>query len=54
MNDSQSILYQDCIPGGAHWSMLMRRGTQLRLTDVEGGAKPGDALLQSPQSARTL
>ncbi len=38
MNDSQSILYQDCIPGGAHWSMLMRRGTQLRLTDVEGGA----------------
>ena len=34
-------VYEDTIPGGAHWSLLMRRGTCLRLTDVEGGANVG-------------
>ena len=32
------IMYEDEIPGGAHWSMLMRRGTSLRLMDQQGGA----------------
>lgn len=35
------ILYQDEIPGGAHWSFTLRRGTILRLTDLEGGANVG-------------
>jgi len=30
--------YQTSLPGGAHWSLTMRRGTQMRLTDLEGGA----------------
>ncbi|ASK33173.1 urea carboxylase (plasmid) [Alcanivorax sp. N3-2A] len=34
-------LYQYTMPGGAHWSFRMRRGTCLRLTDVEGGANVG-------------
>jgi len=33
-----ACLWQETLPGGHHWSGLMRRGTALRLTDVEGGA----------------
>lgn len=32
------LLWEETIPGGRHWSGVMRRGTALRLTDVEGGA----------------
>jgi urea carboxylase-associated protein 2 len=39
MNDN--LLYEDTIPGGAHWSMLMRKGTSLRLIDKQGGANVG-------------
>ncbi|WP_290539127.1 urea amidolyase associated protein UAAP1 [Alcanivorax sp.] len=35
MSDS---LYTTTLPGSAHWSMRVRRGMQLRFTDVEGGA----------------
>jgi len=38
MND---LIYGDTLPGGKHWSMIMRRHTRLRLTDVEGGANVG-------------
>jgi urea carboxylase-associated protein 2 len=38
---SENILYEDEIPGGAHWSMLMRKGTSLRLIDKLGGANCG-------------
>ncbi|MBL7251529.1 urea amidolyase associated protein UAAP1 [Alloalcanivorax marinus] len=34
-------LYEYTMPGGAHWSFRMRRGTALRLTDVDGGANVG-------------
>jgi urea carboxylase-associated protein 2 len=37
----QTLMYEDSIPGGAHWSMLMRRGTVLTLIDNEGGANVG-------------
>ena len=32
------MLWQETIPGGAHWSFQMKRGSALRITDVEGGA----------------
>jgi uncharacterized protein len=32
------LLWQDLIPGGSHWSGIVRRGTALRLTDLKGGA----------------
>lgn len=32
------MLWEEMVPGGAHWSGVMRRGTALRFTDVEGGA----------------
>lgn len=38
---AKDILYEDEIPGGAHWSMLMRKGTVLRLIDQQGGANVG-------------
>jgi len=33
-----TILYEDVLKGGCHWSMVMRRGTGLRLIDNDGGA----------------
>lgn len=43
------ILYTDTLPGGKHWSMRMRRGTSLRLTDLEGGANLG-MLFYNPEN----
>lgn len=34
----ERLLWQHTVPAGTHWSGLIRRGTALRLTDVEGGA----------------
>lgn len=46
---TNKILYQDTLSGGKHWSMRMRRGTSLRLTDVEGGANVG-MLFYNPEN----
>jgi uncharacterized protein len=35
---TKSELYQKVIPGGWNWSHVVKRGTSLRLTDLEGGA----------------
>lgn len=32
------VLWEETLPGGAHWSGLLRRGNTLRLTDLEGRA----------------
>ncbi len=32
------LLWSELLPGGAHWSYVIKRGTTLRLVDVEGGA----------------
>ena len=44
MNDQ---IYSDTLPGGKHWSLIMRRHNRLRLTDIEGGANVG-MLLYNP------
>lgn len=31
------FIWKETLPGGAHWSGVIRRGTVLRLTDLEGG-----------------
>jgi len=36
-----ALVYSDTLPGGKHWSLLMRRNTRLSLVDVEGGANVG-------------
>ncbi|MEO8132360.1 MAG: urea amidolyase associated protein UAAP1 [Betaproteobacteria bacterium] len=32
------VLWEETVPGGMHWSGVMRRGTALRFADPEGGA----------------
>jgi urea carboxylase-associated protein 2 len=31
-------LWEETVPGGGHWSGVLRRGTALRITDLKGGA----------------
>jgi uncharacterized protein len=38
---SEKLIDQGQLPGGSHWSLIMRRGRILRLTDLEGGANVG-------------
>jgi urea carboxylase-associated protein 2 len=45
----RELMYADELPGGAHWSMIVRRGITLRLTDIEGGANVG-MLLYNPDN----
>jgi urea carboxylase-associated protein 2 len=40
MNESQ-ILWEETVEPGAAWSHVLKRGTALRLTDIEGGANVG-------------
>ena len=43
------ILYTDQLAAACHWSLRMRRGTALRLIDVEGGANVG-MLFYNPEN----
>jgi len=38
---SGSAFFSDIIPGGAHWSLTIKRNHVLRLIDIEGGANVG-------------
>ena len=38
MFKQENVLWAEIIPGGNHWSGLMRRGSALQLTDLSGGA----------------
>lgn len=41
--------YQTELPAGSHWSLMMRRGTALTLTDVSGGVNAG-VLFYNPEN----
>ncbi len=34
MNQPDALIWEQHIPGGCHWSGIVRRGTTLRLADV--------------------
>ncbi|MDB5970881.1 MAG: hypothetical protein JWQ90_3331 [Hydrocarboniphaga sp.] len=51
MSHELGELYSDLLPGGAHWSAVIRRGQSLRITDLEGGANL--ALLAYAASEKT-
>lgn len=36
--ESDKLLWEALIPGGTHWSGVVRRGNTLRITDINGGA----------------
>lgn len=44
-----NTFYQTQLAGGCHWSLRMRRGTQMRLTDIEGNANLG-MLFYNPEN----
>ena len=39
--DQTSVLWEETVAPGAAWSHVLKRGTALRLTDLEGGANAG-------------
>src|SRR5690349_22770223 len=39
--EENSVLWEETIQPGAAWSHVLKRGTALRLVDVEGGANVG-------------
>lgn len=41
IHQAGSVLYEDRLQGGCHWSMVIRKGTSLRLIDEQGGANLG-------------
>jgi urea carboxylase-associated protein 2 len=41
MGTQTDPIYETTLEGGKHWSLQMKAGTTLRLTDVEGGANVG-------------
>lgn len=43
-----TFLWEELVPAGHHWSGLIRRGTVLRLTDIDGGANVS-ALFFNPE-----
>ena len=43
------ILYTDKIPAASHWSLRMKKGTALRITDIDGGANVG-MLFYNPEN----
>ena len=43
------IIYTTQIPSGAHWSLRMRCGTALRLTDLDGGVNAA-MLMHNPEN----
>src|SRR5580765_3612182 len=34
----ERLLWEETLPGGGHWSGVLKRGAALRLVDVDGGA----------------
>ena len=40
-DNTSSNYYETTLDGGSHWSLIVRRGVQLTLTDIKGGANIG-------------
>ncbi len=51
---ADDIIYQDTIPAGCHWSLVMPKGYMLRLIDIEGGANVGMLLYNAQQPLERL
>lgn len=45
------VLWEEHLPGGAKWSGVLRRGTTLRLIDIEGRANVAALLFNKEQTA---
>lgn len=49
MHDKKTALYNYTLPPASHWSLKVRRGLQMTITDIEGGANLG-MLFYNPES----
>ena len=49
MLETKPKLYDYTLPAASHWSLKVRRGMQMTITDIEGGANLG-MLLYNPES----
>jgi hypothetical protein len=49
-----SILWSERVPGAATWSHILKRGTALRMIDIEGGANVGAYFLNADLFAERL
>ena len=47
--NKRTMLYEDRLSGGCHWSLRMRKGTVLKITDEVGGANVG-MLFYNPEN----
>ena len=47
-------LYEETVPGGGHTSFVLKRGQQLRVTDIEGGANVSLLLLNAQEKSERL
>jgi len=52
--DSSLIRFGENVPAGANWSHVLKRGTTLRITDIEGGANVGVLLYNFELAAERL
>lgn len=43
------MTYETLLPAGSHWSLRMRRGSALRLSDIDGGINAG-LLMYNPEN----
>lgn len=48
-HDTTNTSYTTTIPGASHWSLRVRKGSTMRLTDLEGGANVG-MLFYNPEN----
>jgi urea carboxylase-associated protein 2 len=49
--DPAGLLWQEFLPGGAHWSGVIRRGNTLRITDINGGANVSALLFNQEEKS---
>lgn len=49
--DPAKLLWEEFIPGGAHWSGVVRRGNSLRITDINGGANVSALLFNQEEKS---
>jgi uncharacterized protein len=49
-----SLLLEEMIPGGAHASLIVRRGQSLRITDLRGGANVSVMLVNAAEKSERL
>jgi urea carboxylase-associated protein 2 len=52
--DPSLLLWSELVPGGAHWSYLISRGTTIRMIDLEGGANVAALLYNADERLERL